>query len=418
MTKLINFLREGYKNENITQAFWLLVSTVVGLILGFVTNSLLTRILGKELYGDYALLFNIYSFCQIIFNFGIFYTISRLVAITNDTNKARGYYLVGSFFVAILFVVMAISVLGYAFFSENMDKGNLFKVLLISIPFSWVYLLTTLNENYLPGDNKIGLLSWSRLLPKIFLTAVLLVIFFYLKKIDLVSIILLNYLTFIIAYVYVFIKIKPTFKQFKRRLSEVLVGNKQFGFDIYFGALIASGSSSLSGILISHFGVNNVEVGYYTLATLLASPLSMIPNIIATTQFKNFAQSTLIQPKLIVFTFGLSTFLMLFIIFAARPIVSVFFGKEYLDLVVMLQYLSIGFVFYGIGDFFNRFLLAKGKGKELRNASFLVGFTLLIANILFIYLYGGEGAAIARILSGLMYAVVILYYYKKEIKGL
>ncbi|MCS4301644.1 oligosaccharide flippase family protein [Chryseobacterium sp. BIGb0232] len=418
MMKLINFLREGYKNENITQAFWLLVSTVVGLVLGFVTNSLLTRILGKDVYGDYALLFNIYSFCQIIFNFGIFYTISRLVAITNDTSRARGYYLVGSFFVVILFIVMAISVIGYAFFSENIDKGSLFKVLLISIPFSWVYLLTTLNENFLPGDNKINLLSWSRLLPKIFLTIILAIIFFYFKKIDLISIVLLNYLTFIIAYVYVFIKVKPTFKQFRRRLSEVLVGNKQFGFDIYFGALIASGSSSLSGILISHFGVNNVEVGYYTLATLLASPLSMIPNIIATTQFKNFAQSLFIPPKMILLTFGLSTFLMLFIIFAARPIVSVFFGKEYLDSIVMLQYLSIGFVFYGIGDFFNRFLLAKGKGKELRNASFLVGFTLLIANILFIYLYGGEGAAFARILSGLMYALVILYYYKKEIKGL
>ncbi|WP_373462686.1 polysaccharide biosynthesis C-terminal domain-containing protein [Chryseobacterium sp. W4I1] len=84
----------------------------------------------------------------------------------------------------------------------------------------------------------------------------------------------------------------------------------------------------------------------------------------------------------------------------------------------MLQYLSIGFVLYGIGDFFNRFLLAKGKGKQLRNASFLVGFTLLIGNVIFIYLYGGGGAAFARILSGLMYALVILYYYRKEIKGL
>lgn len=418
MVKLINFLREGYKNENVTQAFGLLVSTIVGLVLGFATNSLLTRILGKELYGDYALLFNIYSFCQIIFNFGIFYTISRLVAISNDKDKARGYYLVGFFFVIILFILMAISVAVYAFFSENMDKSSFFKVLLISIPLSWIYLLTTLNENYLPGDNKINLLSWSRLLPKIFLAGILVIIFFYFKNVSLVTIVLLNYLTFIIAYLYVFVKIKPTFKQFKRRLSEILVGNKQFGFDIYFGALIASGSGSLSGILISHFGVNNIEVGYYTLATLLASPLSMIPNIIATTQFKNFAQSQFIPPKLIFMTFGLSIFLMLFIIFTSNLIVSVFFGKEYLESVVMLQYLSIGFVLYGIGDFFNRFLLAKGKGKELRNASFLVGFTLLIANVIFIYLYGGGGAAVARILSGLMYALVILYYYRKEIKGL
>ena len=415
MNRLYFFLKGLSKNREFLQAFSLLFTTILGLFLGFVINSILTRLLGIVNYGDYALIYNVFTFCQVIFNFGIFYTIARMVAVTNDEKKSQGYYLVGCFFVVILFFIMAIMVGIYALTSDSLTDSGLVNILLLSIPLSWVYLLTTLNENYLPSVNKINLLSISRILPKFILFIALIIMFFYIRNISLLDIILVNYLTFIVAYIIVFVKIKPTAKNFKRRLSEILVGNKKFGFHIYSGSLIATGSSSLSALLISHFGVNNVEVGYYTLATLLASPLAMIPSVTATTQFKKFAQSSSIDPKLIYVTFGLSFLMMVFILVFARFIVSMIFGKEYLDSIVILQYLSIGFIFYGVGDFFNRFLLAKGKGKELRNASILVGITLLISNFLFIYLYGGEGAAIARIISGLMYTLVILYYYKKEI---
>lgn len=407
--------RKFSKNKDFAQAFSLLVTTIIGLLLGFVINSLLTRILGKVSYGDYALIYNIFTFCQVVFNFGIFYTIARLVAITNDDEKCRGYYLVGCVFIILLFVIMSVAVGFYAIFSDSLISNGLSNVLLLSIPLSWVYLITTLNENYLPSVNKINLLSFSRLLPKFLLFVALLTIFFFFENISLLTIITVNYFTFIFTYILVYRKIKPTLKNFRRRLSEILIGNKRFGFHIFAGSVIATGSGNLSALLISHFGVNNVEVGYFTLATLLASPLSMIPNIIATTQFKTFAQSSSIPKKLILVTFGLSLFMMLFIVIFSRLIVTLIFGAEYIDSVIMLQYLSIGFILYGVGDFFNRFLLAKGKGKELRNASVIVGITLLFANFIFIYWFGGEGAAIARILSGVMYTAIILYYYKKEI---
>lgn len=410
------YIKKVSKNQEFVQAFSLLLSTVVGLILGFIINSLLTRVLGKVTYGDYALLFNIFAFCQVIFNFGIFYTIARLVAITNDEKKAQGYYIVGCFFVVIFFVIMSIALVIYALVSQNITSSGLLKIFLFSIPLSWVYLLTTLNENYLPSVNKINLLSVSRILPKFILVIVLVIIYFNFKNVNLFTVIMLNYIAFIVTYILVYIKIKPTVKSFRRRISEVWLGNQKFGLHIYLGSLIASGSSSLSALLISHFGVNNIEVGYYTLATLLASPLAMFPNIIATTQFKKFAQSPFIPHNLIYVTFGVSFFMMVFILVFAKLIITNIFGEDYIASVIILQYLSFGFILYGIGDFFNRFLLAKGKGKELRNASLIVGITLLIANVIFIYLYGGEGAAIARIFSGIMYTIIILFYYRKEVR--
>ncbi len=202
----------------------------------------------------------------------------------------------------------------------------------------------------------------------------------------------------------------------KRRWREILLANKRFGLDIYLGSIVASGSASLSGILIGYYGINNTQVGYYTLATLLVSPLSLIPNIIATVQFKKFAINDRIDNMTTTFTFVLSIILFILIYLLSDFLIKFIFGLEYIEAVPILKVLSLGYLLYGIGDFYNRFLLSKGRGKELRNASFLVGITLLLGNFLFIKYFGAMGASYARIASGLIYSLVIYYYYIKEIK--
>ncbi len=413
---IIKRFKELLKQDNILQSVFLLSTTVLGLFLGFVINSILTRVLGNVNYGNYALITNVFVFCQVVFNFGFYYVISRLVAISKNQEKVRGYYTIGIFISFILFCFMTISVLVYAYWSDSIVKSGLTKVLILTIPFSWIYLFTNLNENYLQGDNKINLLSWSRILPKIIYVIFLTYIFFNYKSIGLEWVLILNFLSFIISYMYVIVKIKPSLMSLKRRWREILLANKRFGLDIYLGSIVASGSASLSGILIGYYGINNTQVGYYTLATLLVSPLSLIPNIIATVQFKKFAINDRIDNMTTTFTFVLSIILFILIYLLSDFLIKFIFGLEYIEAVPILKVLSLGYLLYGIGDFYNRFLLSKGRGKELRNASFLVGITLLLGNFLFIKYFGAMGASYARIASGLIYSLVIYYYYIKEIK--
>lgn len=415
MFRILDLLKQKSKEKNVHQTVLLLASTVLGLLFGFTTNSLLTRILGKVEYGNYAFLFNIFTFCQVIFNFGIFFSIGRLVAISTDERKTRGYYSVALCLIFVLYLMMSISLIIFSNVSSAIQKNNLYQILMISIPLGWIYIVINFNESFLQGVNKIKLLSLTRWLPKFIFTLILVVIFFLLKKTSITTVIFLNYFTLLISCVLVYYRVKPTLGHFKRRLYEIFIGVKQFGFDIYLGSLVATGSGSLSGILISYFSINNVEVGYFTLATLLSSPLALIPNIIATVQFKKFANSNKIQPSLTVATLALSLCLLVLTMVLARFVITAFFGHEYVDAVILLRVLSFGYILYGFGDFFNRFLLAKGKGKELRNASIYIGITLLVANFIMIALYGAMGAAIARIISGLVYVLIILYYYKKEV---
>ena len=76
---------------------------------------------------------------------------------------------------------------------------------------------------------------------------------------------------------------------------------------------------------------------------------------------------------------------------------------------------SVGVAFYGIADYFNRFLGAHGLGKLLRNTSFITGSLILIFNFVLIPRFGVNGAALTRLFGGFTYLTCILYYYRKTI---
>ena len=96
--------------------------------------------------------------------------------------------------------------------------------------------------------------------------------------------------------------------------------------------------------------------------------------------------------------------------------ITYFYDNEFAPVIKINFLLCIAVFFYGISDFYNRFLQANGWGKELRNASFAVGLTTLVGNLLFIPQFGACGAAFARIITGVVYLLIMLYYYKKMVK--
>ena len=85
--------------------------------------------------------------------------------------------------------------------------------------------------------------------------------------------------------------------------------------------------------------------------------------------------------------------------------------------VPLAYYTSIGAIFHGLGDFFNRFLAAHGKGKQLRNSNFQIGIVNLLGYILLVDIFGVYGAAITRLLAGIVYFSIMLFYYLKYIKA-
>lgn len=405
-------------NQRVRQIFLLFSVNIVSIPLGIIISIFLSRYLGKNAFGDYMFINNLFNLAVVIGSFGFFYSGNRALVLANDKQKVKEYYGAEIIILVGLTIVLSIILIIYIFYDKNIQEKGLRNILFYLIPFIWVYFLIRYFEILFQADNQIELLAKSRLFPKLFFFLLLSIIYFIpphynLNKLTLVwSVYLLSQ---IIVFFYIIPKVNPSFKNFKLRSTEILNYNRIYGFDVYIGSAFAVGSSFLTGILISYFGSNNVGVGYFSLASTFALPLTLIPNIISTTKFKDFSTQDFISKKLYLMTATISLLALIFILIIVPPFINIFYGKDFHQVILLNAIICIGVIFYGFADFINRFLGAHGEGKALRNSSFIVGSSLLIFNLLLIPKYGELGAAYVSVLAGTIYFINMLWGYKKLI---
>ena len=391
---------------------------LAGIPISIGTNILLTHFLGPNYFGDYQFLDNFFNFTVLICSFGFFQAANRALVLNNDKSKARQYY--GATFIVLigLFLLMSIGLIIYSVFDVNLKEKHLEGILLLSIPFSWVYLSISFFEVLFQADNRMNLLALSRLLPKIFflIATVTMYFFFMHSSVHKLMLAWTLYLSVLVTVcVYVFIRLKFSFQHLKSTLREIWAYNKSYGFHVYVGAAFSVGVAQLTPVLISYFAVNNSGVGFYALALAFANPLQFIPNTIATTNYKEFASNKKIPAKLTKLTLALTLMSMVALWVIVPPFVKIFFGNKFESVIYLNFVVSIGIALYGMADYFNRFLGAQGHGKLLRNTSFIVGTLILVFNFILIPRLGANGAVITRLLGGVTYLSCVLYYYKKII---
>lgn len=419
--RIRNFIVTKSSNQKVKQVALLYSVNLIGIPIGIVTSIIVTRYLGAELYGDYRFLNNIFSLAILIFSFGIFQAGNRALVLNNDKEKAKEYYGAELLLVLILFLVMSAFLLLYGTYDTNLSEKGLSSFFIQLIPFGFLFVLLRYFEVLFQADNKISLLAASRLWPKVGFLLATLIIYFFLKEIPLnrhAVIWSLFLLTKAVVFFIIIVRVKPSFKNIKERLKEIWNYNKSFGLQVYFGSLMAVGFSQLTGILISYFGIDNAGVGYYSLAITFAAPLALIPNVIATTHYKDFSTRKRIPKKLFLATLGLSLAALFALWLIIPPFIRFFYGPEFEPVIRLNLIVSTGVALHGLADLFNRFLGAHGKGKALRNSSFVVGFSLMTFNLLFIPKWGATGAAITKISTGAIYAGIIIMYYLRLIKEL
>jgi len=230
------------------------------------------------------------------------------------------------------------------------------------------------------------------------------------------QVLLISYGVGLVVVTIFLIRLKPNFSFEKSITKELFQENNKNGKPIYFGSLAGVATQHVAGISISYF-MDNVQVGFFMLAITVCKPILMIPSVIGTVYFKQFATIKAIPKK--VFTFSvLSTIgaLLIFYLLIEKVIVT-FYSEEYLAVSSISKFLILAFIFHGLGDLFNRFLGAKGKGKLLRNAAYVVGIVNVLGYVFLVKYFDLNGAIITRVLAGIMYMSVMLFYYFKYIRN-
>jgi O-antigen/teichoic acid export membrane protein len=419
---MIKKLLSDFKNnERAKQVFSLLSVNVLVIPISFISNIIITRFLGPVSFGDFKFIINVFNFCCVLFNFGFFHAANRALVLNSDVKKAREYYGAMLLVSALLYLVMSILLVVYAFADHNIQEKGLRASLLWVIPFAWTFLLNSYFETMLQADNKIDLLAKSRIYPRVafFLSILLLYFVFNNYKGSRLGLVWIFFLfTQVLSYVYILIKINPSFRNLRDRIMEIWNFNKAYGFNVYSGALFDTGFEHLGGLLIGYFGMDNSGVGFFALALTISEPLGFIPNVIATTHYRDFSQRDSISKRLMYTTIGITLVGLILNWVLVGPFIKFFYSPNFYPVITLTYIVSIGVLFNGFGDFFNRFLASHGQGKALRNSAIIVGVLLLIMNVTLIPTFLEKGAAYTRICSGFSYFAIMYLFYRRLTKRL
>ncbi|OIQ27504.1 MAG: hypothetical protein BM564_12075 [Bacteroidetes bacterium MedPE-SWsnd-G2] len=397
--------------SSINKALVLYGSSFIGIGLGFAISVFNTKILGKEAFGDFKFIETVFRFLASLVTVGVFISITRMLAIAKD--KINRHNLLGLFVIALVFagVIGAILLIIFSYLQPLWFSNNLGYIFRKYAFLIFAFLGNITLREILKGLNKIYTLSTISAIPAI---AYLAIAYWYNldNPLYLEQVLLFYYGIQLIFFIILIIRLKPTFQIKKELVKDVVKENNTNGKPIYFGSLAGVATAQIVGFSLSYF-IDNTQVGFYTLAITICSPLLIVPSVLGTTFFKKFTSLNVLPKKVVLFSI-LGTLIALIVFYLCiEKVFLLFYSEEFTPAIEISKILIIGFLLHGLGDLINRFLGAKGQGKLLRNAAFAVGIVNILGYSILVYYFGIYGAIFTKILASGLYLFMMYYYYKK-----
>ena len=394
------------------QIVYLYCSTIGGVLLGVLVSILNTRFLIPSEYGDVRYVNNIISFFSGIFLFGYFVSGSRLLALSESKEEASRIKGALVCILGITILLMMIVMLLSGVIHNFVLHKSYYSLFYFAIPVCGSTLLLNYINTSSQGDNSISTIAAARIWPQLMYLLTAFLVYKYFGATSKRMILIQNGI-YALALAILIFKNSPKFSQLKETFKKLNEENKKYGFQVYVGSLANVSVQYIAGMSLGVLSNDNTNVGFYTLALTVTTPLMMLPNVIGTTYFKQFAHQKFIPRKVILGTYTMSIVTLVGFCILIFPIVDVLYNESYSNVALYASVLAIGFTMHGLGDVYNRFLGAHGLGKYLRNAAFISGGIALAGYTVGIYFGGITAAIITRILSSSIYFLVLLLYYRK-----
>jgi O-antigen/teichoic acid export membrane protein len=399
-----------FKSARARQAGELYLSLMATLILGIAVSVLNTRLLGPKAFGDFKFLQTIWTIGVLLVTFGLFTTGGNLLAKrqTVDAEKPLiASMLIIATVLSLVFMAMMLCVsfpLGYLYGHEIGARARLYGALLFVFPFQ-LYL-----QEALRGTNDIRGLALLNVLPQLaYLPCAVIVNRAYGFSLDKA---LLLYLVSIAATVlWLSIRSKPKFWEIKKGIREIFENNRAVGSHIYVATLVTTSTAYLGQFTLAYFFDTRL-VGEFALALTITMPLAMIPNAVGTTFFKRFASLDRIPSKIITVSVILCITSLIGFLMLIKPIVLLLYTERFMQIVPLAYICAVGAVIHGMGDIYNRYLLANGKTSALRSNAIHLGLISVFGYFVLVDRFGVMGAAFTKLAVDVVYLGTMLLYYK------
>lgn len=386
---------------------------IIVIILGLGIKGIQTRGLGAENYGLYAFFTTVTGFLVLVYQFAHHDSLKVLLAENKEPDKERDYFGLGLLVALAIGFLFAITVYLISFgidlyFSES--YGQIYRLF---APLTSVFPLYYMIGDLSVGSNRIYPSALADVSAKS-LFLIPLYIIYTSGDLTLEQVVFYNLLTLFIAVVGVFIWLKPRFRNLKVNYKILKQKNKDFGWDIYFGSVSNQTTYKLDEIFITFF-INTTQLGFYTLASIICSPMVHLSKALTSALYKRFATSKKVPAKVFIYNTLWLLACVVGLYFLSDLIVYYLFGEEFSKVGEFVVLLSLAYFFQGAYQPFS-FLTAKSQGRSVRNVAFAEAIVNVVGNIFLILWLDIYGVILASILARLTHFLGLYYYYNQFIK--
>ncbi|SHH64918.1 flippase [Clostridium grantii] len=399
-------------------------ANMINKIVQFGTTIVLVRVLSKTDYGNYTYALNILSMFLLLKGMGVDSGILQYCSETDDRERKLKYFRYGIKIGLVANVVIAIAIYIYTSLFELPIKAStpilrtLFLLPLVTIIFECLIV-------FYRADYKNKIFSTLSVINAIalFVGSIVLGNLFGIK-----GVVFARYFAFVISVIIGVYFFKEYFKDFKK----VETPNRPDKNKFLKYSITCSLTNAISQMLflIDTFLVGliikdtNVVAAYKT-ATLIPFNLLFIPTSIIVFVYpyfaKNYNNKKWIKEKFITlqkYLFFFNTIISLILIIFAKPFILLVFGENYMDALVPFRILMFGYIVAGSFRAPAGNILASIKKVKVNFYNAIItGIANIILDVILIYKYGSNGAAVATVLVFIITSIIsntYLFRYLKE----
>ena len=415
----MNFICSLFQKKTIRNGIWLYVLQAFNTIIPLISIPYLTRILGSSVYGIFSIALNLVTYFQVLVEYGYGMSATRKVTLMKSDEKSNNniQYALNQLFTSIVlsrFLLMIIAFLIVFLYCVIMKATFYLMVSIMILMGSLLGYCFQLNWLFL-GKQDMKYISIVVVIARTISVALTFV--FVHSENDLFVYCVLYAIVPIISNVVALIIANNKYKiRFVQIGINGIIKELKDGFYVFTTQLSAKVFGAIGVTFLGIFATNT-EVGVFsaiqkvpTTILLAWSPISQVLYPISSNKFNTsintgFSFVSRIRKYSIIIFGGLVVIIML----TSYPIVKIVFGDEYSS----YSYWIIPLMLWVIVSIINNFsgiqiLLASGHDKEY-SAAFQIGVMItIITNLVLVYFFKGNGAAISPLISEISLALLLV----------
>lgn len=413
---MIEKIKNMSKSKILKNSIWLTVLQVVNTVIPVLTIPYITRILGADEYGIFSIALNWILYFQVLVEFGFGLSGARKVSIMEKDAELNGIFNNIISARIILFIISFIGLNIIALISAFSLKTYLCMIILFTMILGTTFQLTWLFQ----GKQDMKFITIINAVSRIVSVALIFILVKTKKDVYLycflysITMLLSSAISMIIAKKKYRLKFK--FSKFRDIKDEINDGKFLFassamtkifsGFGTTVLGIIAS--SSIVGIYSAIYKIPYV-------LTMFFSPISQALYPFCSVEFKKSFKTGINRVKKICIpVFVMFLFMAVIIIFFRKRIVSVLFGKEYLEYSIIVIPLVIQFLFAVVNNFIGIQVLVSSGNQKRYSLSFTIGcIALVLCNIILGKIWGIYGVALAAPLGEMILTISLFINFKK-----